>query len=137
VGSSRWNCAVKNAIALVAHDAKKDAMIRWATANRQALLKYRLYATGTTGQRPCDEVGLEVCRLRSGPLGGDAQIGAMIAERKLSALVFFVDPLSAMPHDVDVKSLLRRAILYDTLLALNEASTTAIFSNALEKGEGI
>ncbi len=107
-------------------------MIRWATANRQELL----YATGTTGQRLGDEVGLEVCRLRSGPMGGDAQTGAMIAERKLSALIFFVDPLSAMPHDVDVKSLLRLAILYDTLLALNEASAAAIFSNALEKGEG-
>jgi methylglyoxal synthase len=101
------------------------------------LLKYRLYATGTTGKRLCDEVGLEVCRLRSGPLGGDAQIGAMIAERKLGALIFFVDPLSAMPHDVDVKSLLRLAILYDTLLAVNEATAMALFSSSFENKDRI
>ena len=73
------------------------------------------------------EAGLDLTALKSGPLGGDAQIGAMIAEGRLSNLIFFIDPLTAMPHDVDVKSLLRLAILYETKLAVNEASATAMF----------
>ena len=113
-------------IALVAHDAKKDRMIAWASAHKALLDGLEIYATGTTGGRLRAETGLDVTALKSGPLGGDAQIGAMIAEGRLDALVFFIDPLSAMPHDVDVKSLLRLAILYDTLLAVNEASATAM-----------
>lgn len=115
-------------IALVAHDQKKDQMIAWVQAHHQFLAGYKIYATGTTGGRIIAETGLDVATLKSGPLGGDAQIGALIAEGKLDALVFFIDPLSALPHDVDVKSLLRLAILYDTLLAVNEASATAIIT---------
>ena len=113
-------------IALVAHDQKKDALVAWAKAHEAALAPHRPFATGTTGGRLRAETGLDVALLKSGPLGGDAQLGAMIAEEKLDALVFFIDPLSALPHDVDVKSLLRLAILYDTLLAVNEATATGI-----------
>jgi len=121
-------------VALVAHDARKDALVAWAKARRGELAGYRLFATGTTGARLIEATGLDITPLRSGPLGGDAQIGALIAEGKLDALIFFIDPLSAMPHDVDVKSLLRLATLYNTLLALNEATANAIF-NAARKEE--
>lgn len=113
-------------IALVAHDLKKDALVAWAKAHEAALSHHKLFATGTTGARLRAETSLDVTPLKSGPLGGDAQLGAMIAEEKLDALVFFIDPLSAMPHDVDVKSLIRLAILYDTLLAVNEGTATGI-----------
>lgn len=114
-------------IALVAHDQRKDAMVAWAKDHRALLEPHALYATGTTGGRLREEAGLDITALKSGPLGGDAQIGAMIAEGKLDALVFFIDPLSALPHDVDVKSLLRLGILYDTLMATNAATASAIF----------
>ncbi len=120
-------------IALVAHDARKDALVAWAKDHYEALKDHTLYATGTTGGRLNDETGLTVTALKSGPLGGDAQIGALIAEGKLDGLVFFIDPLSALPHDVDVKSLQRLAILYNTLLAMNEGTATAIFNTPLEE----
>lgn len=116
-------------IALVAHDQKKDALVAWAKTHEAALQAHRLFATGTTGGRLRAETGLAVTPLKSGPLGGDAQLGAMIAEGKLDVLVFFIDPLSAMPHDVDVKGLIRLAILYDTLLAVNEATATGIIAS--------
>lgn len=113
-------------IALVAHDQKKDALVAWAKAHEHELAPHTLFATGTTGGRLQAETGLQVTPLKSGPLGGDAQLGAMIAEGRLDAMVFFIDPLSALPHDVDVKSLIRLAILYDTLLAVNEATASGI-----------
>ncbi|WP_299367261.1 methylglyoxal synthase [uncultured Tateyamaria sp.] len=113
-------------VALVAHDKKKDQLIAWVKDHEAALSACTLYGTGTTGGRINDETGLSVTRLKSGPLGGDAQIGAMIAEGKLDTLIFFIDPLSALPHDVDVKSLLRLAILYDTALAVNEATASRL-----------
>ena len=113
-------------LALVAHDAKKDDLLAWSTKHAQALGGFTLFATGTTGGRLMDGAGLDITRLLSGPLGGDAQLGAMIAERDLDGLIFFIDPMTAVPHDVDVKSLLRLAILYDTPLAVNEASADAI-----------
>lgn len=119
----------KRPIALVAHDAKKDDMVRWAQKNAAKLTGFEVFATGTTGGRIHDGAGLQVTRLLSGPLGGDAQLGAMIAEDRLAALFFFIDPLSALPHDVDVKSLLRLAILYNTPLAINQASADAILAN--------
>ncbi|MEL6587449.1 MAG: methylglyoxal synthase [Pseudomonadota bacterium] len=115
-----------NSLALVAHDERKAPLVVWAQANEAELARYTLYATGTTGARLREATALDVTALKSGPLGGDAQIGAMIAQGQLDGLVFFIDPLTAMPHDVDVKSLLRLAILYDTLLAVNEASATAM-----------
>lgn len=113
-------------IALVAHDEMKATMVDWAREHRDALSVFDIYGTGTTGGRLNDEAGLDVKRLLSGPLGGDAQLGAMIAENRLDALFFFIDPLSAMPHDVDVKSLLRLAIHYDTLLAVNRGTADAV-----------
>lgn len=113
-------------LALVAHDGKKDAMLEWTMANRERLAQLTLFATGTTGSRLQDALGLEITCMKSGPLGGDAQLGAMIAEGRLDALIFFIDPLSALPHDVDVKSLLRLAVHYDTALALNPCSAEAV-----------
>jgi len=106
-------------VALVAHDQKKDKMIAWVKEHETALSRFTLFGTGTTGGRIGNETELAITLLKSGPLGGDAQIGAMIAEGRLDTLIFFIDPLSALPHDVDVKSLLRLAILYDTAFAVN------------------
>jgi len=106
-------------IGLVAHDEKKDDLVAWTREHRRTLQRHRLWATGTTGQLLRDTVGLDIGCLLSGPLGGDAQLGALIAERRLDMLIFFVDPLTAHPHDVDVKALLRLACLYDVALALN------------------
>lgn len=121
-------------IALVAHDAQKDRMVAWAKDNAPALGHFKILATGTTGHRLAEDAGLKVERLLSGPLGGDAQLGAMIAEGKLDGLFFFIDPMTAMPHDVDVKSLLRLAILYDTPLAVNRSSAAAVLAQLLTEG---
>lgn len=111
------------ALALVAHDAKKDDMVAFARAHADRLAGFDLYATGTTGARVSEACPrLPVTRLKSGPLGGDQQIGAMIAEGRLDGLVFFVDPLSPMPHDVDVKALTRLALVYDIPMALNRCT---------------
>ena len=110
-------------LALIAHDRKKADLVDWVTAHRAALGGLDLVATGTTGARvlgACPELTLRP--LKSGPLGGDAQIGAMLVEGELQGVVFFVDPLTAMPHDVDVKALTRLAIVYDIPLALNRAT---------------
>lgn len=110
-------------IALIAHDSKKDDMAQFALENREALKRFRIVATGTTGGRVLDACPeLDVTRLKSGPLGGDQQIGAMIATGEVHMLVFFIDPLSSMPHDVDVKALTRLATVYDIPMALNRAS---------------
>jgi methylglyoxal synthase len=109
-------------IALIAHDQKKEAMADFARRNRHVLARWRIVATGTTGGRVLDAVpDLDVTRLKSGPLGGDQQIGAMIATGEADALIFFVDQ-TPMPHDVDVKALMRLAIVYDIPMALNEAT---------------
>jgi methylglyoxal synthase len=110
-------------LALIAHDQKKAEMAAWAERHRLRLSQFNLFATGTTGGRimeRCPE--LPVTRLKSGPLGGDQQIGAMIAEGRIDALVFFVDPLSPHPHDVDVKALMRVALVYNIPMALNLAT---------------
>ncbi len=110
-------------IALIAHDEKKDEMADFARAHQAALAGFRIVATGTTGGRVQDACpDLEVVRLKSGPLGGDQQIGAMIATGDVDMLVFFIDPLSALPHDVDVKALTRLATVYDIPMALNRAT---------------
>jgi methylglyoxal synthase len=110
-------------IALIAHDQKKDAMAEFARRNQDVLADWHIVATGTTGGRVLDVCpGLKVTRMKSGPLGGDQQIGAMIATGEIDILVFFIDPLTPMPHDVDVKALTRLAVLYDIPMALNEAT---------------
>ncbi|HKT13797.1 MAG TPA: methylglyoxal synthase [Allosphingosinicella sp.] len=120
-------------LGLVAHDARKQAMVDWATLRIPMLGRCRIFATGTTGSRLAEALpSLDITRLKSGPLGGDLQIGAMIAEGRLDALVFFVDALSPLPHDVDVKALIRVATLADILLACNQPTADAIL-DALEK----
>lgn len=114
------------AVGLVAHDKKKDDMAQWAARHKDKLSRFSLYATGTTGGRIIEETGLDLVRLKSGPLGGDAQLGAMIVEGQLDALVFFIDPLTAMPHDVDVKALIRLATLYDVPFAINSSTADAL-----------
>ncbi|MCM5556594.1 methylglyoxal synthase [Pleomorphomonas sp. JP5] len=115
--------SIAPAIALVAHDAKKDEMVTFARTHERRLSDFRLFATGTTGGRIREACpALDVTRLKSGPLGGDQQIGAMIAEGRLSGLIFFIDPLSPMPHDVDVKALTRLSVVYDIPMALNRAT---------------
>ena len=115
-------------IGLVAHDDKKDDLVAWSLANREVLSRHELWATGTSGSRVTEGTGLAVTLLKSGPLGGDAQLGAMIAEGRLEALIFFQDPLTAMPHDVDIKSLTRLATLYDILFAPNQRTADAVLA---------
>ena len=106
--------------ALVAHDNKKHEMIQWALNNKEPLSKFRLCGTGTTAKLVADATGLEVKRYLSGPLGGDQQIGAKVAEGKIDMVIFFWDPLQMQPHDPDVKALLRIAALYDIPIATNK-----------------
>jgi methylglyoxal synthase len=113
-------------VGLVAHDEKKPEMVDWATTNRERLATHTLFGTGTTGARVAAGTGLSITLLKSGPLGGDAQLGAMIAEGKLDGLIFFVDPLAAMPHDVDIKALIRLATLYNIPFAVNRATADAV-----------
>ncbi len=122
----------RKAIALVAHDNKKADLLEWARYNRGSLAKHDLYGTGTTGKMVADALSeLKVQRLLSGPLGGDQQIGAMIAAGELDALVFFWDPLEPQPHDPDVKALLRIAVLYNIPTACNRASADFVISSPL------
>lgn len=113
----------RKCIALIAHDEKKDDMAAFALQYEKALAQAKIVATGTTGGRVLEACpGLDVTRLKSGPLGGDQQIGALIATGEVDLLIFFVDPLTPMPHDVDVKALMRLAIVYDIPMALNRAT---------------
>ena len=124
-------------VALVAHDAKKDDMIDWVGHHLPLLEKAQLFATGTTGGRILKAYpSLNLQPLFSGPLGGDQQIGAMIAEKKLDGLIFFVDPLSPMPHDVDVKALNRLAIVYDLPMACSATSANFIIKGLIESHYG-
>lgn len=120
------------AIALIAHDNYKSAAVAWAQRNAAALAGLRLYCTGTTGGR-IEEIlpSLHVTKLLSGPMGGDQQIGALAAEKRLAGILFFIDPLTAHPHDVDVKALIRLAIVHQTPLALNEATADAVLAHLL------
>jgi len=118
-------------IALIAHDRKKQDLVEWARFNRDKLQQHQVYATGTTGKVLEEELGVEITRLQSGPLGGDQQIGAKIAEGEIDFVIFFWDPLEAQPHDVDVKALLRLAVVWNIPIACNRASADFMFSSQL------
>jgi methylglyoxal synthase len=122
---------IKNKIALVAHDNKKDDLLSWARFNRDMLNEHELFATGTTGRMLEEELQLKVTRLESGPLGGDMQIGSKITEGQVDYLVFFWDPLEPLPHDPDIKALLRVAVVWNIPIASNRASADYIFSSPL------
>jgi methylglyoxal synthase len=116
-------------LALVAHDAKKADMADFVADHSHVIRRFKLYATGTTGARIVERCpDLSVTRLKSGPLGGDQQIGAMIAEGRVDGLIFFVDPLSPHPHDVDVKALMRLALVYNIPMALNRATAERLMA---------
>jgi len=122
-------------IALVAHDNKKRDLLEWARFNRELLAHHEIYATGTTGEVLEHELGMQIRRLESGPLGGDQQIGAKIANNEIDFLVFFWDPLEPMPHDSDVKALLRMAVVWNIPIACNRASADFLISSPLMDGE--
>jgi len=120
-----------SSVALVAHDHKKPELIQWVVENKAHLNDMAIYATGTTGRVVADALGREVNALLSGPLGGDQQIGAKIAEGDIDMLIFFWDPLEPMPHDPDIKALLRIAALWDVPVACNRASADYLIRSPL------
>ncbi|WP_424631672.1 methylglyoxal synthase [Bradyrhizobium sp. SYSU BS000235] len=121
----------RKTIALVAHDNKKEELVAWAKLNRKLLARHSLYSTWTTGQLLKTRLGLKVTLLESGPLGGDQQIGARIAEGQIDFVVFFSDPLQSHPHDADVKALLRIIVVWNIPVACNRASADFIVSSPL------
>ncbi len=120
-------------IALIAHDSKKDEMVEWTLKNKEILSKYELCGTGTTAKRVAEATGLTVKGYLSGPLGGDQQIGAKVAEGEIDFVVFFCDPLTAQPHDPDVKALLRIANVYDVPIATNMSTADFVITSPLMK----
>ncbi len=129
----KMNCQ-KN-IALIAHDNRKKDLIAWVKVNKEALGKHFLYGTGTTGTLVAQETGLPVRTFKSGPLGGDQQIGSRISENGIDFMIFFWDPLEAQPHDPDVKALLRISVLYDIPIAMNQATADFLFTSPLMNEE--
>ncbi|MCS0672221.1 methylglyoxal synthase [Cytobacillus firmus] len=121
-------------IALIAHDKKKDDIVRFAIAYKTILAEHTLYATGTTGSRIMKETGLSIHRFQSGPLGGDQEIGALIANNKMDVVFFFRDPLTVQPHEPDVSALVRLCDVYAVPLATN-MGTAEIIIKGLERND--
>ncbi|MFS8651230.1 MAG: methylglyoxal synthase [Caldibacillus sp.] len=121
-------------IALIAHDRKKDDIVRFALAYKEILAKHDLYATGTTGKKIQEATGLPVHRFQSGPLGGDQEIGAMIAKNEMDIVIFFRDPLTAQPHEPDISALMRLCDVYNVPLATN-MGTAEVLIRGLERGD--
>jgi len=122
-------------IALIAHDNKKEDMLAWCKENEEILKKHILYGTGTTARMIADRTELPIRGYNSGPLGGDQQIGARIVDGKIDIVIFFSDPLTAQPHDPDVKALLRIAQVYDIPIANNRATADFILTSTYMQGE--
>ena len=123
-------------IALVAHDGKKKELVDWCDRNKEVLKSHFLCGTGTTARLISERTGLPVKGYCSGPLGGDQQLGSLIADGRINALIFFWDPMSAQPHDVDVKALLRLATLYNVPTAINRSSADFLISSPLFEDDG-
>ncbi len=121
----------KMRVALIAHDNKKAAIVNWALKNKATLEKFDLCGTGTTAKLISEATDLNVKRYLSGPMGGDQQIGAKIAEKKIDIVIFFWDPLESQPHDPDVKALLRIAVVYDIPIATNKATADYVIHSKL------
>ena len=126
---------IKKRVALIAHDNKKEDLFKWASENKDALKAHELWGTGSTARLIQNKTGLSVGKLLSGPLGGDQQVGALIAERKIDLLVFFWDPMEAQPHDSDVKALLRIAVAWNILIANNRTTADFILASNLMNRE--
>lgn len=135
MGNSTLPMPKEKRIALVAHDNKKRDLLEWAKFNRGLLARHEICATGTTGRLLEQEMGLKVTKLRSGPLGGDLQMGARIAEGDVDFMIFFWDPLEPHPHDPDVKALLRIAVVWNIPIACNRASADFMVSSPLMSSE--